>query len=672
TAATPWLINEIPLTPSELDADLQGATRVTDFELVPRPLTTTGGYVLDSFDVERYYTAEIGNAGPFARGDIVRVGPGFPPNLVNLLRSQNLRPIDIEFRPYERDLQGGIIPPEMIVTAVPESGDASPIVWDILLEHTQDELDQALAASNPPMRPVDIEFTGPTARGSWFERGYAVLMVENATTSPLGERDWRIAWNVDDAELSVLQSERVGQLVDFEIRKRPLLQFESARYNVILNDWQGQPRYTQLVSTPTHPGGLYDDQGLQTLVGGSIESIPMLTAGYRPIDLEYQWAYDTNGLHPYANAVAIDAPTAVQRAVRDALDAAAVDIAKDNNETSGLDAKEIGGDRLTGIHTEARITGTFVGGPNIFSKSSPPAAFAYAAVYAYLFDDLTEGVFLLNTCEPRRCPVPTTICDPQSFTIAELVNRMLDVQDYSAYAALADRYGINFLIWTFNQFNGEVASGGPGSEGCTSQFRFKDLTNLVADVADGTLAQGQLRDTILDTLLDDSASLAAAIDAVIDDQALEVDLSPSQIASFKAGVRARQRVFTIQDADSGNERTASLNLVSLPVCGTGGAVVSRQFASSALVESAAFDPTSTDDAVAASLIDAIADALDGWPDCAAVCVADTNGDGALTPGDFNAWVIAFNTNSPTCDQNGDGVCAPNDFNAWILNYNAGC
>ncbi|MEM9662189.1 MAG: hypothetical protein AAF937_07750, partial [Planctomycetota bacterium] len=29
TAATPWLINEIPLTPSELDADLQGSTRVT-------------------------------------------------------------------------------------------------------------------------------------------------------------------------------------------------------------------------------------------------------------------------------------------------------------------------------------------------------------------------------------------------------------------------------------------------------------------------------------------------------------------------------------------------------------------------------------------------------------------------------------------------------------------
>ncbi len=54
------------------------------------------------------------------------------------------------------------------------------------------------------------------------------------------------------------------------------------------------------------------------------------------------------------------------------------------------------------------------------------------------------------------------------------------------------------------------------------------------------------------------------------------------------------------------------------------------------------------------------------------CPADTNGDGLLTPADFNAWILAFNLQSPACDQNGDGVCAPADFNAWILNFNAGC
>ncbi|MEO1534132.1 MAG: GC-type dockerin domain-anchored protein [Planctomycetota bacterium] len=54
------------------------------------------------------------------------------------------------------------------------------------------------------------------------------------------------------------------------------------------------------------------------------------------------------------------------------------------------------------------------------------------------------------------------------------------------------------------------------------------------------------------------------------------------------------------------------------------------------------------------------------------CPADTNGDGALDPADFNAWVIAFNTQAPECDQNGDGLCNPADFNSWVINFNAGC
>ncbi|MEL7484633.1 MAG: GC-type dockerin domain-anchored protein [Planctomycetota bacterium] len=54
------------------------------------------------------------------------------------------------------------------------------------------------------------------------------------------------------------------------------------------------------------------------------------------------------------------------------------------------------------------------------------------------------------------------------------------------------------------------------------------------------------------------------------------------------------------------------------------------------------------------------------------CTADVNVDGLLTPADFNAWVVAFNTQGPGCDQNADGLCTPADFNAWVLNFNAGC
>ncbi|MFI4871129.1 MAG: GC-type dockerin domain-anchored protein [Phycisphaerales bacterium JB061] len=54
------------------------------------------------------------------------------------------------------------------------------------------------------------------------------------------------------------------------------------------------------------------------------------------------------------------------------------------------------------------------------------------------------------------------------------------------------------------------------------------------------------------------------------------------------------------------------------------------------------------------------------------CIADTNGDGMLSPADFSAWVAAFNAQAPECDQNTDGACSPADFSAWVANYNAGC
>ena len=56
----------------------------------------------------------------------------------------------------------------------------------------------------------------------------------------------------------------------------------------------------------------------------------------------------------------------------------------------------------------------------------------------------------------------------------------------------------------------------------------------------------------------------------------------------------------------------------------------------------------------------------------ATCIADTNGDGVLSPADFSAWVAAFNAMAPECDQNGDGACSPADFSAWVANFNAGC
>ncbi len=51
--------------------------------------------------------------------------------------------------------------------------------------------------------------------------------------------------------------------------------------------------------------------------------------------------------------------------------------------------------------------------------------------------------------------------------------------------------------------------------------------------------------------------------------------------------------------------------------------------------------------------------------------ADQNGDGLVTPSDFNAWIINFNNGDPRADTNGDGLITPADFNGWIIAFNQG-
>lgn len=51
--------------------------------------------------------------------------------------------------------------------------------------------------------------------------------------------------------------------------------------------------------------------------------------------------------------------------------------------------------------------------------------------------------------------------------------------------------------------------------------------------------------------------------------------------------------------------------------------------------------------------------------------ADQNGDGLVTPADFNGWILNFNQGSLIADTNQDGFITPADFNGWILAFNQG-
>ncbi len=112
----------------------------------------------------------------------------------------------------------------------------------------------------------------------------------------------------------------------------------------------------------------------------------------------------------------------------------------------------------------------------------------------------------------------------------------------------------------------------------------------------------------------------------------------------------------------------------VPLTNTTGQTWEAQLPGGACSQTASFyvSVTNTDLETFNSPSDPTAPYTAGVTDCVPACVADTNADGSLTPADFNAWILAFNSQAPACDQNDDGQCTPADFNAWILNYNAGC
>ena len=102
-----------------------------------------------------------------------------------------------------------------------------------------------------------------------------------------------------------------------------------------------------------------------------------------------------------------------------------------------IDMVEIGADtEFPGVHPQGR--------PATLSsavETSIPAHMPILAAYAVLNDDLDLTEQQLFTCDPSACPPPTTICDPELFTVRQLLERMRDLQDYSsAQTLIEERY----------------------------------------------------------------------------------------------------------------------------------------------------------------------------------------------------------------------------------------
>ncbi len=54
------------------------------------------------------------------------------------------------------------------------------------------------------------------------------------------------------------------------------------------------------------------------------------------------------------------------------------------------------------------------------------------------------------------------------------------------------------------------------------------------------------------------------------------------------------------------------------------------------------------------------------------CIADLDGDGDTDADDRDLWITRFQAGDPSADQNGDGLVTPADYNAWIYRAGRGC
>ena len=691
-----WNLDETILDGADISARLATDPRISDFEFRPAFIPIPGSNdSFFSYSTTNYFATEIGNTGPFSASGLKRFGPGPAPTVIAALQAQNYRPVDIEYR-RELTYSGGSLPPVLMALAVPNTG-ANQADWSINIDVGRTTIENLRFTFPTSFRPLDIELSD-AFRDSNDDPVflYAVLAVENSSAAPTGGVNWRVEWDRTASNIAFSQLfNEVGQIGDLE--PIDFTQGSDPLYDVIYLDWQGQTRYSQIgIIEPDDLPNQTDYFTGTTSQPRPFQNLPQATAGFRVVDAEYFWvAFDSDAFRR-AQAVLLDAPTGLQRRVRDELGAVAVEIPRISNFFSGLDIKPVGEPRIPGIHADKLLknTGFFApsGGP------STPLHFLYIAAYAYLNDDPALTEQQLNTCDPSACPPPTTTCNPQLLTVAQIVDRMLSLSDNSAAKTLLDERYTEPALETFIESIVNTGLFNPNliqDSGCTVDLQLDDATDLIEQIIDGTIISGQPREDLIAALFTPpSSSLQAAFDAVVNDEALQTDLTQQEINDFIANATIRSRVLVSNAIYSvGSTNTPTLRVLhtvwaSVPECGSGNLPELNEFVISAYVETDSLDPNSLDAAIAEALRDSIADGLADWQDCADTgCnAADLSSplspgvpDGVLTGADFFEFLSRFQAgdlsvdfSSPLNPGTPDGVLTGADFFEFLSLFAAGC
>ena len=682
----PWEIAEPAVSLPDFAQKLSAGRRPADFEF---PYFYTSDWV--GISSLSYNSIDVENTGPYEIDGLRVVGPAPAATVIQALNLNSLRPIDIEYNGFND-------PPQMTAVAVPNEGE-NFAQWYIDMEATQASI-QAMPDGFPfSYRPVDIEYSGVNDND---EPTYAFIAVLNAGFAATGSTDWWARFDMTQSEILFYQ-QSLGRILDLEIQSGR--QADDPRWDAIFIPWdEDRPVYNHVASlaSPTYadpaerryiPRDFTDD--FDPGVNDFEFDLPGLTAGYRLTDIEYYFIVDSGfgsvDAFIKTEGTFVDAATRLQFIVRDEFDNAATIRPLQSSERCGFHMTEIGADtEIPGVHADGK---RLQNGINV--GFGLPGHMPFLTAYAVLNDDLGLTEQQLYTCDPSACPPPTTICDPQLFTIRELLERMRDLQDYSSAQTLIEE---RYLAENINPFIKSIADpdcnfncpalvdfGIPSGSGryCDATVTLEQLTALIEAMTDGTLGDAQSRDDFLSYMFVPApAPVNAAIDASIDDEAFEYDLTPAQIQAFKDATTRLWRELAIDTTARVGEmnnvpvtRRASFAFVGVPFYdGQTGTVTIREFSINTYLESEADDAAPLHAITAEALRDPIANALDAWTNRPAGCnPADLAAPfGTLDLADITAFITAFTSAEPPADLNGDMLFDLADITIFVTAFTGGC
>ncbi len=378
----------------------------------------------------------------------------------------------------------------MSAVTIPNSG-AQASGWGWLYDTTAQTIIDWVSDSQTPIRVIDIERYEVNGQARW-----AAVAVNNSGAQAQG---WWWLFNVDAAAVSNLLTSNGARLIDVEITT-PATIVSPPLYTVIaVADNPGRGWFYPSLSSS-------EITDLRNQHGARITCMERFTDGL--------------GQTRYAVGL-VDNANDITRRCRDLMDAQLT------SGTYGFKVKQVGGPVIAALNDE------FAFEPASMLKILHGA---YAMRQCSLVNDtLISNIWVRDTCNNNECPDTGTTCNPGFETLGTAIAEMLQQSDNNRTMEIELRYGratlnafADSLGLTNTQINHRLGClcGDP-----FNSFSATDAVDLYEKIADGSLFSELWRDQLFDRMNNPS------LNTVIDQEAVGLSLTPSEIAAFKSLTR---------------------------------------------------------------------------------------------------------------------------------------